>query len=137
MAKDFIHDILNEEIQTQYNDMRGVAAIDGHESSCLNKLCKDNGVDLEKLFLVGLEFYDSEVIGQRPINMNAYLIEKEDGEDTYDKIAKRLSMTPKVIIHKKSFHARYEDLAPYIKRLHIGVVSRLSENIQDAEFVDD
>ena len=137
MVRSFNFDILQEEIKTQYNDMRGIAAIDGHEPTYLHQLCTDNGIDPDKYFLVGLEFYDGETIGRHPLVVYAYLIEKEEGDDVSNRFVKRLANTPKITIKKKSFSITYEDLGRYIKRLNIGVLSDLSEYIQDAEFVDE
>ena len=43
MVRSFNFDILQEEIKTQYNDMRGIAAIDGHEPPYLYQLCTGTG----------------------------------------------------------------------------------------------
>lgn len=137
MVKNFNFRILDKEIRTQYNDMRGIAAIDGHEPQDLVRMCKDNGIDFEKYFLVGLEFYDGETIGRHPLIVSAYLVERENGDETYDAIAKRLAGMTKVAIHKKSFRMEYEELGHYIKRLSFGVLSSISEYILDAEFEDD
>ena len=137
MVRSFNFDILQEEIKTQYNDMRGIAAIDGHEPTYLHQLCTDNGIDLDNYFLVGLGFYDGETIGCYPLVVHAYLIEKEEGDEEPNGLVNRLTKTPKITIKKKSFSITYEELGRYIKRLNIGVLSSISEYIQDAEFVDD
>ena len=62
--KDFNFDFLQKEVGTKYNDMVGLAALDGHLSTVeLQDLCKQQGVDLDKYDLVGLEFLDGETIG--------------------------------------------------------------------------
>ena len=59
--KDFNLDFLQKEVGTKYNDMVGLAALDGHSSTVeLQDLCKQQGVDLDKYDLVGLEFLDGE-----------------------------------------------------------------------------
>lgn len=137
MVRSYNFNILQKEIGTQYNDMRGIAAIDGHEPNYLHQLCTDNGIDLDNYYLVGLEIYDGETIGRYPLVVHAYLIEKEEGDDVPNGFVKRLADTPKTTIKKKSFSITYEDLGHYIKRLSIGVLSSISEYIQDAEFVDE
>lgn len=43
MAKSFNYEILKKEIDTQYNNMCGIAAIDGHDFSYLHQLCTGTG----------------------------------------------------------------------------------------------
>lgn len=135
--KKFNLDILREEINTQYTDMKGIAAIDGHLGNYLWKLCEENGVVLKGWFLLGLKFTDGETIGEYPIRVSAYLIEKETEDETYEQVAHRIGGMAKVEIHKKSFEISYQDLGKYIKRLKFGVLSEMSSNIQDAVFIDD
>lgn len=135
--KQFNYDLIKDEIGTQYNDMKGIAAVDGHDPAHLWKMCEDNGVSFQKYFLVGLEFTDGETIGQSPLYVSAYLVEKESENETYEQVAHRLKGMAKVEIHKKSFEISYQDLGKYIKRLNFGVLSGMSSNIQDAVFIDD
>lgn len=135
--KDFNLDFLNERISTQYTDMKGIVAIDGHNFSDLWKLCADNGVDLENWFLVGLECYDFEPLGGRDLHAMAYVIKSEDLETGHDAIASRLQDTGKAEIHVKHFTVPYNQMAKYIKRLHIGLVSELSSSIRNVTFIDD
>ena len=52
------YNLFEDLIGTQYTDMKGYAAIDGHFSNSLWELCEDNGLDTEKWLLVGLGFSD-------------------------------------------------------------------------------
>lgn len=135
--KQFNYDLIKDEIGTQYNDMKGIAAIDGHLGSHLWDLCEKNGVNLKGWFLLGLEFTDGETIGHYPLRVSAYLIEKESENETYEQVADRLRGMAEVEIHRKSFEISYQDLGQYIKRLNFGVLSEMSSNIQDAVFIDD
>ena len=135
--KQKVFDLLKNEVSTQYGDMSGLASIDGHDPIYLNKLCSEHDIDLEKWFLVGLEFHDGETIGKYPIMVTACLINKKYKDEGFDDISKRLPLISKVEIHKKTFEISYSDLGKYIKRLSIGVLSPLSEYMNEAEFVDD
>ncbi|MDY5632267.1 MAG: hypothetical protein SPF56_07260 [Bacteroidaceae bacterium] len=135
--KNFNLDILNNRISTQYNDMKGIVAIDGHNFSDLWKLCTDNGVDLNDWFLVGLECYDFEPLGRQDIHAMAYVIRKEELETEHDALASRLENTNDAEIHIKRFTVPYSQLAGYIKRIHIGLVSDLSSKMGNVTFVED
>lgn len=135
--KKFNLDILNDRISTQYTDMKGLVAIDGHNFSDLWKLCTDNGVDLDNWFLVGLECYDFDPLGKRVLHAMAYVIKKENLEIGHDAIANRLQNTGEAEIHIKHFAVPYSQLAKYIKRLHIGLVSDVSNSIRNVTFIDD
>lgn len=135
--KNFNLDILNNRISTQYNDMKGIVAIDGHNFSDLWKLCTDNGVDLNDWFLVGLECYDFEPLGRQDIHAMAYVIRKEELETEHDALASRLENTNDAEIHIKRFTVPYSQLARYIKRIHIGLVSDLSSKMGNVTFVED
>lgn len=135
--KDFNIDILKERISTQYTDMKGIIAIDGHNYSDLWNLCTDNGVDLANWFLVGLECYDFEPFGRHDLHAMAYVIKSEDLEKRHDAIASRLQDTGKAEIHIKHFTVPYSQMSKYIKRLHIGLVSEISSSIRNVTFIDD
>ena len=124
--KDFNFDFLQKEVGTKYNDMVGLAALDGHSSTVeLQDLCKQ-GVDLDKYDLVGLEFLDGETIGRYPISVIALLTKKEEELD---------AETTK--IYKKRFYITYSDLGKYIKRLNFAVAYKdIAARIINPEFVD-
>lgn len=130
-------ELLKNVISTQYNDMKGLAAIDGHDRSYLNSMCSDHGVNLNEWCLIGLELYDSEPIGTEQLTVYAYLIKKVDDSESYDDLKERLTHMDNVEIHKKSFRLSYEELGRYIKRINIGVLSELPNYIKSAHFVED
>ena len=125
--KDFNLDFLQKEVGTKYNDMVGLAALDGHSSTVeLQDLCKQQGVDLDKYDLVGLEFLDGETIGRYPISVIALLTKKEEELD---------AETTK--IYKKRFYITYSDLGKYIKRLNFAVAYKdIAARIINPGFVD-
>ena len=135
--KKFNLEFLNKRIGTQYTDMKGIVAIDGHNYSDLWNLCTDNGVDLENWFLVGLECYDFDPLGGRDLHAMAYVLKKESLERGHDAIAGRLEETDETEIHIKHFTIPYNQLTKYIKRINIGLVSNLSSSMQNVTFIDD
>lgn len=135
--KQFNLDIIKNEADTQYTDMKGFASIDGHNMKYLFDLCTDNGIDLTNNFLLGLSIKDGEPIGLSDLMITANYIPKPDGLTTYNQIYAYLNSLDKVTIHRKSFEYSYDKLGKYIKRLYISTVSDMSTSIKDAEFVDD
>ena len=135
--KQFNYDLIKDEIETQYSDMKGIAAIDGHLNHFLWKLCEENGIDLHGWFLLGLGLSDGETIGKYPLTVSAYLIERLSDDEPYEQVAERLENMEKVEIHTKMFNISYEDLGKYIKRLRIGVLGEISSHIHNAVFIDD
>lgn len=133
----FNYDLLKEVVNTQYNDMKGIAAIDGHEAEYLWKMCEDQGVDFNEWFLVGLGFSDGETIGRYPLYVCAYLVKKSSKNEEYNEMANRLDNMKEVDIYKKYFHISYEDLGKYIKRLRLGVMTTMSGHIQSAKFIEE
>lgn len=129
--------LIENVISTKYNDMRGLAAIDGHDRSYLNRLCTDHGVSLDDWLLLGLQFYDYEPVGRETFIVYAYLVQKQEQDESYDQIKERLSRQETVDIHKKSFSITYEELGQYVKRIDLGVLTDLSEFINSANFIDD
>ena len=82
-------DLIKNEASTKYNDMKGFSAIDGHDPSKLWDLCSDNGINMDKWFLIGLKFDNESPIGSGKIHASAYLVEKENKEDDFDIVAKK------------------------------------------------
>ena len=127
--KDFNFNFLEKEVGTQYNDMCGLAAIDGHDGLIdnLRKLCKDKGFDLGDYNIVGVSLYDGETIGVYNVSVTVLLTKK--GEHPNSEGQQK--------VYKKTFHMPYEELGKYIKRLNVAVVQPGLENaIANPEFED-
>nr|DAJ70804.1 MAG TPA: hypothetical protein [Caudoviricetes sp.] len=135
--KHFNYDLIKDEVSTQYTDMKGIVSIDGHLPTDLWKLCKEHGVDTNKWFVIGFEVSDNEPIGDRPLYVSAYVVAMETDNETYDQMAQRLKGLERVEIHKKSFSISYQELGKYVKRLNFAVLSDISSNIQNADFIED
>lgn len=126
--KDFNFNFLEKEVGTQYNDMCGLAAIDGHDGlvKYLRKLCEDKGFDLRDYNIIGVSLYDSEKIGE---NFSVTVLLTKKGEHP--------NSEGQQTVYKKTFHMPYEESGKYIKRLNIAVVQPGLENaIPNPEFED-
>lgn len=117
---------LDQAISTQYNDYKGIVAIDTHDGSGLFDLTKDFGIDTEKWFVYGASCYDSEPIGKRELSVSLLLIDKAIYGSSFDDISKYNDTIPLV---ERRISVPYSDLGKYFKRVNIGVVSSLSAHI--------
>lgn len=130
-----VFDLLNDHISTQYNDMTGLAAIDGHEPTYLWSMCSDHGVDLENNHLIGIEVYDSEPVGET-LSVTAYTVSKNP-QETYEDVAARLREQEIVDVRKQKFDMPYNELTRYIKRINIGVLNSMSDDISAINFISE
>lgn len=112
--KDFNLNFLRNVVSTKYNDMCGLAAIDGHESLIFNleTLCKNEGFDLEDYNIVGLSLSDGETIGVYDVSVVVLLTKKEEHPNSEGQQK----------VYRKYFRMPYNVLGSYIKRLNIAVV---------------
>lgn len=131
------YDLIESLVGTQYTDMKGFAAIDGHLPTTLWKLCNDNGIDTQKWFLIGLEFSDGETVGRYGVRIAAYLVEKTHDEENYEQVAARLESETEVAVHVKRFSIPYDKLGEYIKRIDIGVFTPMTNHIQSIKLIDE
>jgi hypothetical protein len=114
--KNFNLDFLKDEVEVQYDEMVGLAAVDGHDGLIFNlkKLCEKEGFNLDGYGIVGFSFFDGEPIGQHELSVSILLIKKDEkpnGEGQQN-------------IYKKHFSMSYQELGEYIKRLHVAVASK-------------
>lgn len=123
--KNFDFAIIDKEVSAQYNDYKGLIALDTHDGCGLFSMCKDFGIDTDKYFVYGATCYDSEPIGNNSdgLRIKFLLIEKKIYGDTYDKISK-YSQT--IQLTEQSISVPYNQLGKYLKRISIGVVSNIS-----------
>lgn len=133
--KQRVFDLLNEHISTPYNDMTGLAAIDGHEPTYLWRMCSDHGVDLENNHLIGIEVYDSEPVGEN-LSVTAYTVSKNP-QETYKDVVARLREQEIVDVRKQRFDMPYNELTRYIKRINIGVLNSMSDDISAINFINE
>jgi hypothetical protein len=127
--KDFNLNFLRNVVSTKYNDMCGLAAIDGHESLIFNleTLCKNEGFDLEDYNIVGLSLSDGETIGVYDVSVVVLLTKKEEHPNSEGQQK----------VYRKYFRMPYNVLGSYIKRLNIAVVQPgMEDAISNPVFVD-
>ena len=133
--KSFNLELTEHLVGTQFNDMKGVAAIDGFEMITLCDLCEDHGIDPKQWFLIGLRFADGEPVGRSKVRISAYLVEKENEHESFDQIAARIQQKTAVTVHKKNFDLPYNKLGYYIKRLDMLVFSEMIDHIRQLDII--
>ena len=124
--KSFNLNQLERVISTQYTDFKGIAAIDTHDGSGLADLAKDYGIDTDRYFVYGASCYDSEPVGRSEMSVTLLLIDGDTYGRSFDEISQYQGT---VQIESRRIQVPYSSLAKYIKRVNIGVVSRLSAYI--------
>lgn len=132
-------DILKDLVSTQYNDMRGLVAIDGHMGDELFQLCENNGIDMNMYFLLGfgLSEFTSNGIGQHnEVSCSVLLLEKDKYGYNFDEISRNIGNLDTVDVIKKSFTMEYSDLGNYIKRFDLMTVSDLSGKISKINVIE-
>lgn len=135
--KNFNLDLIKEETNVQYNDMKGYAAIDGHLSTHLWKLCSDNGINTDEWFLIGLGFSGGKISANSTVGVCAYLVKKDNPSENYDQITSRMSNMGVVDVHKKYFRIPLLSLGNYIKRINMTLFTSISANIQSMNIISD
>lgn len=56
MRDRFNYGIIEGEVSAQYNDMKGLVALDGHGIESLYHMCRDNGISMDDYYLLGVGF---------------------------------------------------------------------------------
>lgn len=131
MQNRFDLDVIDKVVSTQYNDYRGFVAIDQHgDSRNLFSMCKDHGIDIDQYFLYGMEFYDSEPVGALGcFRIKVFLIDKATYGQSFDEISQYVG---EIKLTTQDICVPYAKIRDYIKRISIGFVGPISENIQVA-----
>jgi len=136
-TQDFNFQLIEEFVRTHYGDYSGYIQIDGHSGADLFNLCKDNGVDMEKYFLIGLSAGEHTISGignHDKLFVMALVIERSKYGKTFDEIQKYLqSNNGKAKAKKIHFEVKYSDLGKYIKRFDLMVVTKITQYISQLE----
>lgn len=135
---DFNTLIIEEEVSTQYNDLRGIIAIDQHTASELSNLCRSKKIDMEKYTLIGFGMteFTTDGIGRKDsVNCNVYLIESNKYGNNFDEIESKLKSSAIVDVVKKTFKVSYTELYKYIKRYDFIALTRLSKHIKNINII--
>ncbi|KAA6343125.1 hypothetical protein EZS27_009191 [termite gut metagenome] len=131
--------VIEELVGTQYNDMVGLIAIDGHDPLHLFNMCRDNGIDMDKYFLLGFGLSESTIdgIGKRDsVFCHVLLIEKDKYGESVDEISAKVKNLSSVDVVKKHFHIPYSSLYTYIKRFDFTVISSHISGIPSINIVE-
>lgn len=126
-------EILENIVNTQYGDFGGLVQVDRSDSYDFYDLCEENGVDMEKNFLVGLHFGSSSlqnVSGNNSFYCFVLLLDKKKYGGSFDEISKYLAENQNnADIKSVSFKITLADLAKCMKRFSVGFVSPISNHI--------
>lgn len=130
--------LIEELVSTQYDDYNGYVAIDGHMGADLHKMCEDYGIDKDKYFLIRVTFREHTIDGigmLGHLSCTAIVIEKSKYGNTFDEIRTKLSIEKgKAKAKRISFNMKYSELAKYINRIDLGIVTKMSRYISNIEF---
>ena len=133
-------EILKDLVSTQYNDMKGVIAIEDHGiNPSFSGLCKAHGIDTKEYFLIGFVVSSYNVIA--PTSENAavtckvLLLEKEKYGSNFDEIEANIRKEDSTDVVEKTFSVTYKELGEYIKRLDFLAVTDMSANISKVNII--
>lgn len=129
MQNRFDLDVIDKVVSTQYNDYRGYVAIDNHgDGRSLYSMCKEHDIDIDQYWLYGMDFYDSEHVGTLGcFRIKVFLIDKATYGQSFDEISQYVG---EIKLTTQDICVPYAKIRDYIKRISIGFVSPISENIQ-------
>ncbi len=132
---------LDEQLNTQYNDLKGIAGVDFHNGGLeLKHLCKIGKVNTEENFPIGLKLshYSSlpEVNGAIGlIGLTILTVKTEKYGKTFDEIEKTIKEGGgSVIIDRHAVFVELAEIFKRFKRLDIIMLTSLSQSIRGAEF---
>lgn len=137
---DYNLEIIKGLVSTQYGDFGGYVQIDGHFGSDLSKLCEDQGVDMDKYFLIGFGFGESTIdgVGRRnSVYCRALVLEKKKYGNGFDEIKQTLaSKNGKAKAKQLHFSMEYTSFTKYIKRFDFMVATKLTRHISELDVED-
>lgn len=128
MSKQFNFDFLQNEVSTQYNDYKGLSAIDEHgDGRGLYQLLQENDINPKDYLIYAVTMFDFEAVGTHGLTLKFYLIERATYGNSFDKVSE---YNGTINLTEKEVSIKHADLQKYIKRISIGVVSPISSHIQ-------
>ena len=131
--------VLDGEVSVQYNDLCGLIALDGHNNVReLFNLCREQGIDMERYFLIGFGFHDTFDchLTQDKATCSVLLVDKNEYGTTADEIMNS-TCTGIINVLKKRFTIPYVSLGHYIKRIDFMTISEVGKNIQKMNIIDE
>lgn len=131
MQSKFNLEVIDRVVSTQYNDYRGLVAVDNHgDGRGIYSMCEEHGIDLDKNILYGMEFYDSEPVGAAGcFKIKVFLIDKATYGQSFDEVSQYAG---EVKLTTQDICVPYAKIGDYIKRISIGLVDPVSRNIRVA-----
>lgn len=123
-------ELLNDYVDAQYNDVKGLINIDFHTSTNnLFQLCNDNDINTEHYFPVGLGFMDNNSNNEIVI-CKVLVIDKMKYGIDYNKIIASTKNIDSIDVISKTFEIKFSDLMRYIKRLDCVGLSNICDNFK-------
>lgn len=108
---------------TQYGDIKGDVTIDGTMGGNLHDFAKDNGINTDKYFPVGINIYLGDN-GHQSISIIAIDVEQIGIGSTYDNIKDYMESNEEIDIKKFNLpNATFEDYLRICKRFSIAATS--------------
>lgn len=127
MSKQFNFDFLQHKVSTQYNDYKGLSAIDEHgDGRGFYQLLQENGINTDDYLIYAVTMFDFEVVGTHGLSLKFYLIDRATYGNSFDTVS---GHTGTINLIEKNISIPHADLQKYVKRISIGVVSPISANI--------
>ncbi|KAB2916141.1 MAG: hypothetical protein F9K23_08505 [Bacteroidetes bacterium] len=131
---------------TQYDDFKGFVAMDFHDATNYHELCKDNGIETDDIFILGIKFSEHTIsgIGDRgKLHFTMYGLYKSEAGDNFEAIERYLDANRSVKLIERGGYVSYASLGKYIKRFEVaafnkGLLDKLSNtNIKLEENSDE
>ncbi len=136
-----MEELLDEHVGTQYHDYKGTIEIDAHSGTDIFKLCEDNGIDMEKFFVVGFglsEFTIQGVGQQDQVGFKVLLADREKYGQTFDDIEQEVISNAGIIsVTSRTIYIPYSTLGKYIKRFDFLAINHMRDRLTTIEIEDE
>jgi hypothetical protein len=132
-------DLVKELVHAKYGDFKGYISIDNMDHAGVYQMCKDNGIDMEKYFLISFGLSDEAALGigsHKNVHCMALLLEKDKYGSSFDEIVSNVKDLEAVDVIKEGFFIEYSNLRKYIKRFSFSAVDRICDHIKKINIID-
>lgn len=132
--------LLNSIAYTKYNDWKGVISIDNHGLNGLQDLCRDNGISIDKYFIMGFGLDDENSLGiseSKSVTCTVLLLDKSKYGDSASRIIENTRDKNQINVIKKSFRTSYADVAKSIKRFSFMALWKTRDNLPEFKITDE
>ena len=128
-------EILSGLAETKYPDYVGIISVEGMENRLdINRLCKDNGINMEGYYLLGVGLIGGEFhsgMKNDMVTCTVLLLENSVYGNAYKEIESNLIKADSVNAVSKSFNMKFADLTKYIKRFSFMAATEMIDNIKE------